>query len=129
MLVFIQFTRMDQAVRAEQRDTDSSSTVQGSFDRAGPIPVPAGLEPMPVGRIIRKYFVASSGSRHAVRLQFRAVIARLKSVFLTALHFSVKNLFAHFRFRNWMPVPVSGCGRVSNIAGREGVRVIQVNLI
>ncbi|PQP17737.1 hypothetical protein C5615_14970 [Burkholderia cepacia] len=61
VLVFIQFTRMDQAVRAEQRDTDSSSTVQGSFDRAGPIPVPAGLEPMPVGRIIRKYFVASSG--------------------------------------------------------------------
>ncbi|AXF25112.1 hypothetical protein CUJ89_21135 [Burkholderia pyrrocinia] len=56
VLAFIQFTRMDQAVRAGQRDADSSSTVQGRFDRAGPIPAPAGLDRTPVGRIIRKTF-------------------------------------------------------------------------
>ncbi|AWV02077.1 hypothetical protein DM992_21675 [Burkholderia sp. JP2-270] len=66
VLAFIQFTRMGQPVRAGQRDADSSSTVQGSFDRAGSIPAPAGIDRTPVGRIIRKPFVAPSGSRHVV---------------------------------------------------------------
>ncbi|RXV67738.1 hypothetical protein D1006_21075 [Burkholderia stabilis] len=56
LLAFIQFTRMGQAVRAGQRDADSSSTVQGGFDRARPILAPAGLDRIPVGRIIRKTF-------------------------------------------------------------------------
>ncbi|KAG8153224.1 hypothetical protein BFF94_011685 [Burkholderia catarinensis] len=56
VLAFIQFTRMDQAVRAGQRDADSSSAVQGGFDRAWPMPAPAGLNRTPVVRIIRTTF-------------------------------------------------------------------------
>lgn len=129
VLAFIQFTRMDQPVRAGQRDADSSSTVQRSIDRAGPVPAPAGLDRTPAGRIIRKPFVASSGSRLAIRLPCGLVIARLKSAFLTGLHFVVVNVFSHFRFRKRMPVPAFVCGGVSKIAGRKDVRVIPVDLI
>ncbi|RAQ12999.1 hypothetical protein DPR02_09860 [Burkholderia cepacia] len=75
ILAFIQFIGMDQAVRAGQRDADSSSAVQGRFDRAWPMPAPAGLDRTPVGRIIRKTFVDSSGRRHATWLQCRPVVA------------------------------------------------------
>lgn len=47
---------MDQAVRAGQRDADSSSAKQGRFDRAWPMRAPAGLDRAPVGRNIRKTF-------------------------------------------------------------------------
>ncbi|ABB10985.1 hypothetical protein Bcep18194_B0871 [Burkholderia lata] len=92
---------MDQAVRAGQRDADSSSDVQGRFDRAWPMPAPAGLDRTPVGRIIRKTFFDSSGRRQATWLQCRPVVARIKGVFSTALHFAVVNVFANFRFRKW----------------------------
>ncbi|MGC3030103.1 hypothetical protein ACPUER_34105 [Burkholderia sp. DN3021] len=129
MLAFIQFTRMGQPVRAGQRDADSSSTVQRSFDRTGSIPVPAGLDRTPVGRIIRKPFVAPSGSRHAVWLQCRPFFARLKGAFLAALHFAVVNVLAHFRFRKRVPVPALVSGGVSKIAGRKCMFVIPVHLI
>ncbi|NTZ84152.1 hypothetical protein FCJ61_14365 [Burkholderia metallica] len=57
MLDFIQRSRMGQVVRAERRGADSSSTVQSRFDRAGPVPAPAGLDRTRVGRIIRKAFL------------------------------------------------------------------------
>ena len=57
MLDLIQHSRMGQAVRAGQHDADSSSTVQSRFDRAGPVPAPAGLDRTRVGRIIRKAFL------------------------------------------------------------------------
>ncbi|WP_241026607.1 hypothetical protein [Burkholderia sp. Se-20378] len=101
MLAFIQFSRMDQAVRAGQRDADSSSAVQGRFDRAWPMPAPAGLDRTPVGRIIRKTFFDSSGRRHATWLQCRPVVARVKGVFSTVPHFAVVNVFDNFRFRKW----------------------------
>ena len=45
---------MGPAVRAGQRGADSSSTVQRRFDRAGPVPAPAGLDRTRVARVIRK---------------------------------------------------------------------------
>jgi hypothetical protein len=73
VLAFIQFPRMDQAVRAGQRDTDSSSTVQGGFDCAGPMPAPAGLDRTPVGRIFRKPFRRSFREKtcHLAAMQAR----------------------------------------------------------
>ncbi|AQQ30272.1 hypothetical protein A8E95_30190 [Burkholderia cenocepacia] len=57
VLDLIQHSRMGQAVRAGQHDADSSSTVQSRFDRAGPVPAPAGLDRTRVRRIIRKAFL------------------------------------------------------------------------
>ncbi|RQV52038.1 hypothetical protein DF020_30145 [Burkholderia cenocepacia] len=57
VLDLIQRSRMGQAVRAGQHGADSSSTVQSRFDRAGPVPAPAGLDRTRVGRIIRKAFL------------------------------------------------------------------------
>ncbi|AZQ56582.1 hypothetical protein D5R55_34275 [Burkholderia cenocepacia] len=65
-LAFNQRSRIGPAVRAGQRGADSSSTVQSRFDRAGPVPAPAGSDRTRVGRIIRKPFFVSSGSRHVV---------------------------------------------------------------
>ncbi|WP_181035448.1 MULTISPECIES: hypothetical protein [Burkholderia] len=56
MLDFIERSRMGHAVHAGQR-ADSTSTVQSRFDRAGPVPAPAGLDRTRVGRIIRKAFL------------------------------------------------------------------------
>ncbi|RQR26670.1 hypothetical protein DIE22_32640 [Burkholderia sp. Bp9142] len=51
VLPFIQFVRMDQAVRAGQLARDSSSTGPGRLDCAGQMPALAGLVRTPVGRI------------------------------------------------------------------------------
>ncbi|MEY1590878.1 hypothetical protein AB3K92_18760 [Burkholderia sp. Bmkn7] len=117
---------MDQAVRAGQRDADSSSAVQGRFDRAWPMPAPAGLDRTPVGRIIRKTFRRQlrETTCHLAAMQARCRLNK-RCVFNVAA-FAVVNVFANFRFRHGVPRTGTPTGGVSNIAGRKDICIFLV---
>ncbi|WP_244097400.1 hypothetical protein [Burkholderia cenocepacia] len=129
MLDLIQRSRMGQAVRAGQHGADSSSTVQSRFDRAGPVPAPAGLDRTRVRRIIRRPFVDGSGSRHVVWLQCRPVIARLKGAYRAVAAFGGSRYIREFSIPEADASAGIGFRRGIEIANRKDVRVIPVNLI